>query len=78
MTDIEEIDRRIQGWGLQLDDVKIEKLLEHMLWECLSPDEFKQRCEFVFDNSEIALVWKEQIRIATIKIGNGKEITASV
>lgn len=76
--DLDKIDKKVQGWGLQLDYVEIEKILEHMLWDCISSDEFRRRCEFIFDDSEITLVWEEQRRCVTVRLENGKEITASV
>jgi len=78
MMNLDEIDRKTQGWGLQLDDVEIEKFLEHLLWECISPDEFQQKCEFIFDDIIISLIWEEQKRSVTIWLKGGKEISASV
>ncbi|MBU4274854.1 hypothetical protein KKE19_03510 [Patescibacteria group bacterium] len=78
MLNLGEIDKMVQGWGLQLDCVEIEKLLEHLLWECMNPDEFQQKCEFIFDDIVISLIWEEQKRSVTIWLKGGKEISVSV
>lgn len=78
MIDLERVDQKVQGWGLQPDDVEITKILEHLLWDCMSPCEFRQRCEFIFDDSKILLTWREQKRSVTIRLSGKREIEASV
>lgn len=77
MIDMEQIDKMVRGWGLQLDRVEAERLLERMLWECVSLDEFRQRCEFIFDSPPIASIWSAAERSVTVLIC-GEKIAASV
>ena len=76
--DLDKIDKKAQGWGLQLDGIEIKKLLERLLWECAIPEEFHQRCEFIFDNPNILLIWREQKRSVVIRFEDGREIEASI
>jgi len=78
MIDLSKIDRKVQGWGVELDGVEIEKFLEHLLWECICSEEFRQKCEFVFNGPKILLIWREYERSVTIQFEDGRKITASV
>ena len=63
---------------MQLDDVEAEKLLEHLFWDCITADKFRQRCAFIFNGPMILLVWKENERSVTIAANGNRKITASV
>ncbi|MBU3934855.1 hypothetical protein KKC00_02765 [Patescibacteria group bacterium] len=78
MIDLEKINRVRRGWGLHFSDAEIEEILEHLLWDCASINEFYQKCEFIFNSASVALVWKKEERSATIWLGEGRSITASV
>lgn len=54
------------GWGLKLTSEEAKKVLEELLLECATDDEFRQRCAFVFKGPMILTKWGNPQREAFI------------
>lgn len=78
MTAEEKIDKKLQGWGLKLDDDERKRILGHMLWKHRTTDGFLQECVFVFNGPMILLKWEENERSVSIVCDDRRFISASV
>lgn len=78
MSIIEIIDETVWGWGLQLNNDDAKKILEHLLWQCENPNQFRYRCSFIFNGPMILLRWEEKERSVAISCDNKRSISASI
>lgn len=79
MAETRTIDKNVWGWALELDDADAERALKHMLWECQSELELRQRIIQAFNGPMILpLIWEEDKRSVSLLCDGKRGINAEI
>jgi len=79
MAKLETADKKAWGWALELSDEEAKKVLKHLLWECQSEPELRQKIIQAFNGPMILpLIWEEDKRSVGLLCDGKRGLSAEV
>ena len=68
------------GWALEAPDGKIPNIIERMIWDSETFDQFRSKCIYAFNDPEMLIEqtsWTKTDRAVIVHFGDGRKFNVS-